>query len=179
MTSRSNRGRFTTRPRFKSAEEAGVRLGFRSGLEEVNAADLLARGIEFDYEAFKIKYVVPARVATYTPDFRLRNGIIVETKGEFTADDRQKHLLVQAQHPDLDIRFVFSRSANPIRKGSPTTYACWCRTNGFLFADKRIPEVWLLELPDPVRLLAIENAGLTPSIEEWAIRAVIGKRSKA
>ncbi len=32
--------------------------------------------------------------------------------------DRQKHLLVRDQHPELDIRFVFSRSAAKINKAS-------------------------------------------------------------
>jgi hypothetical protein len=57
----------------------------------------------------------------------------------------EKHLLVKAQHPDLDIRFVFSRSAAPLYKGSPTTYAMWCNKHGFVFADKLIPVAWLRE----------------------------------
>ena len=40
----------------------------------------------------------------------LYNGIIIETKGRFTAADRRKHLLVRKQHPHLDIRFVFENS---------------------------------------------------------------------
>ena len=43
----------------------------------------------------------------YKPDFILNNGIIVEAKGWFKPTDRVKHLLVQEQYPDLDIRFYF------------------------------------------------------------------------
>lgn len=69
----------------------------------------------------------------------------METKGRFTATDRKKHLLVKAQRPDLDIRFVFSNSRAKLNKGSKTTYADWCNKHGFLYADKLIPTEWLDE----------------------------------
>lgn len=118
--------------------------GYRSGLEDANAAHLRSHGVEPAYETKKIAFEQPAKKRTYTPDFPdLPSGVIVETKGRFTAEDRQKHLWVKAQHPHLDIRFVFSNSRTRIRKGSPTTYADWCRKHGFLFADKLIPESWM------------------------------------
>ena len=43
----------------------------------------------------------------YKPDFVLNNGIIIEAKGWFKARDRVKHLLIQEQYPELDIRFCF------------------------------------------------------------------------
>ena len=122
--------------------------GYRSGLEEKIARDLAERSVDFEYETKKISFEVPSRSATYTPDFHLPNGIIVEGKGIFDVEDRQKHLLIKEQHPDLDIRFVFSRSASPIRKGSPTTYAAWCEKHGYKFADKLIPQDWLQEKPN-------------------------------
>lgn len=85
------------------------------------------------------------RNRTYTPDFLLPNGIIIETKGRFLPEDRRKHLEVRKQHPELDIRFVFSRASAPINKGSKTTYAMWCEKHGFLWADKQIPDDWLYE----------------------------------
>lgn len=96
-----------------------------------------------EYESTTIRYEKPAKSSRYTPDFVLPNKIIIESKGRFLTADRQKHLLIKQQHPQLDIRFVFQRSANPIAKGSKTTYAAWCLKHGFLFADKRIPEEWL------------------------------------
>lgn len=155
----------------------GIEAGYRSGLEEIVAADLKRRGVDAKYEKEKIKYDVPSRPATYTPDFVIRksktclacrgygnihqptgerdecgfcNGtgketdiLVIETKGRFTATDRKKHLLIKAQHPDLDIRFLFQRSASRLSKKSKTTYADWCRKHGFQFADKVVPDEWL------------------------------------
>jgi hypothetical protein len=120
--------------------------GYRSGLEDKISDQLKKAGVAFEYETFKIKYTVPETLHTYTPDFILPNGIIVESKGRFVVADRKKHLYVQKQHPDLDIRFVFSNSKAKISKGSKTTYADWCNKNGFLFADKLIPEGWINEV---------------------------------
>lgn len=121
----------------------GLKYGYRSGLEEKVAKQLSECGIEVEYEKEKIKYRIE-KDATYTPDFRLPNGIYVETKGRFVVADRMKHLLIKKQHPDLDIRFVFTNSKTKINKGSKTSYADWCLKHGFLFADKQIPVDWLL-----------------------------------
>jgi hypothetical protein len=124
--------------------------GFRSGLEKRNADHLDSRGIAYDYEKFKISYEVPSRTATYTPDFvLLDNGVIVETKGVFDTQDRAKHLLVKAQHPELDIRFVFQRGSQPIYKKSPTTHAAWAEKHGFQWAEKLIPPEWAKEPKAP------------------------------
>jgi hypothetical protein len=116
-------------------------------LEETVAAQLEAASIPVMYEDkdSKIKYTEPAKNRTYTPDFILPNGIIIETKGRFVTADRQKHLLVKAQHPDLDIRFVFSNSRSRISKLSATTYGMWAEKNGYKYADKLIPASWLKE----------------------------------
>lgn len=127
----------------KSAMGTAKKLGFRSGLEVKVAEQLKSAGVEVEYETTKIKYVVPESLHTYTPDFVLPNGIIVETKGMFVLADRKKHLLIQKQHPDLDIRFVFSNSKTKISKGSKTSYADWCLKNNFKFADKEVPVEWL------------------------------------
>lgn len=119
--------------------------GFRSGLEKRNADHLESRGIPYRYEQVKITYTVPEREATYTPDFVLGNGIIVETKGRFEADDRAKHLLIKEQHPELDIRLVFQRGSQPIYKGSPTTHAAWATKHGYQWAEKLIPPEWAKE----------------------------------
>lgn len=127
----------------RSTVGAAHRLGFRSGIEVKVAKQLEEAGIKVEYETTKIRYVQPETKHTYTPDFVLPNGIIIETKGRFVAADRKKHLLIKQQHPDLDIRFVFQRSQNTINKGSKTTYADWATKNGFLYADKEIPDEWL------------------------------------
>lgn len=123
--------------------QAAVKNGYRSGLEEAIDSTLKERNVDGEYEKHKIKYTIPATEHTYTPDFRLPNGIFVETKGRFVTEDRKKHVLIKKQHPELDIRFVFQNSKNKIRKGSPTTYADWCNKHGFIYADKNIPQEWL------------------------------------
>jgi hypothetical protein len=122
-----------------------IKNGYRSGLEDRISDQLKSLSVPVKYEEFKIKYVVPESLHTYTPDFELPNGIIIESKGRFVAADRKKHLLVQQQHPKLDIRFVFSNSKAKISKGSKTSYADWCIKHGFLYADKLIPEEWINE----------------------------------
>ena len=131
--------------RAKLNLEVGLRHGFRSGLEELNGKHLNALGVDFDFEGTKIPYTVPESKHTYSPDFRLPNGIYVETKGKLEPKDRAKHILVKLQHPDLDIRFVFQRPHDRINKGSPTTYAVWCDRNGFRWANRLIPEAWTKE----------------------------------
>ncbi len=168
----------TSKPRYASSAQAGRYLGFRSGLEDKAADQLRTLGVEFDYEKHKVRYIRPSRAASYTPDFLIRhNGIIVETKGRFEADDREKHLLIKAQHPELDVRFVFSRSSTPIRAGSPTTYRVWCDTHGFLFADKLIPQAWLTEPADPRRMAALAAAAQTPNQEDWACFKLAKRRT--
>ena len=133
------------RQRTVGASQAGLKYGYRSGLEVKIARQLEDLGIPFEYEKLKIEYEVH-EVRKYTPDFViLSNGIIVESKGRFVTADRKKHLLIKKQHPTLDIRFVFSNSRAKINKGSKTTYGDWCDKHGFLYADKLIPEEWLYE----------------------------------
>ena len=132
--------------------------GFRSGLEEQVAQQLEAAGVAFEYESLKVHYLKPARNAKYSPDFILPNGIVVETKGRFVVEDRQKHLILRDQHKELDIRFVFSNSRTKISKGSKTSYADWCVKYGFTYADKLIPQGWLKEPPCMKRLAALKEA---------------------
>lgn len=130
---------------ISTPKDPGIEHGFRSGLEDKIADQLRAAGEEVQFETHVIPYTKPEKVHKYTPDFPLRNGIIIESKGRFVTADRQKHLAVKAQHPDLDIRFVFSRSKATISKTSATTYAMWCEKNGFQFSDKLIPAEWIRE----------------------------------
>ena len=130
---------------------------YRSGLEKNIAEQLEAEGVEFEYEKLKLEYDVPARKSKYTPDFKVGN-IVIESKGAFgyganrfsggdPAKERQKLLLIKAQHPDIDLRIVFQRASTKIYKGSPTTYAKWATDNGFKWADKgQIPAAWINEM---------------------------------
>lgn len=135
----------TTRTAAYSKLKRHCSRSYRSGLEEKNVELLKSLSIDPQYEEYYLNYTIPESVHKYTPDFVLPNGIIIETKGVFDADDRKKHLLIKEQHPELDIRFVFSRSKTPIYKGSKTTYASFCEKNGFKYSDKIIPKEWIEE----------------------------------
>jgi len=117
---------------------------YRSGLEEEAAAFLKTRQKTVEYEKLKIEWE-DLKYRTYTPDFELDNGIIIETKGIFSAADRRKHLEIQKQHPILDIRFVFSNAHARLYKGAKSRYSDWCEQKGFLWAHRVIPEEWLEE----------------------------------
>ena len=130
-------------PKHSKLRQSALKAGFRSGLEQDNAKHLDKHGVEYEYEKFKIKFTAKPR--TYTPDFRLPNGIIVEAKGRFIPSDRSKHLLVKEQHPGLDIRFVFSNSKQRLSKTSTQTYGGWCERHEFLYADGLIPVEWTKE----------------------------------
>ena len=117
---------------------------YRSGLEEEAAAFLKTRQKKVEYEKLKIEWE-DLKYRTYTPDFELDNGIIIETKGIFSPADRRKHIEIQKQHPTLDIRFVFSNANAKLYKGAKSRYCDWCEQKGFKWAHRVIPEEWLLE----------------------------------
>ena len=127
-----------------SRRQHAIKNGYRSGLEDDISKQLKSLGVPFKYEELKISYDIN-ETRTYTPDFQLDNGIIIESKGRFVAADRKKHLLIQYQLPKLDIRFVFSNSKGKINKGSNTTYGMWCAKYGFQYWDKEIPQRWIEE----------------------------------
>ena len=128
---------------------------YRSGLERVVAEFLKQNKKNFRYEDLKIEWK-DLRYRTYTPDFILDNGIIVETKGIFDNEDRRKHLAVREQHPELDIRLVFSNAKAKLYKGSKTTYAMWCDKNNFLYSHRVIPPDWLKEKGKAVKTKRIK-----------------------
>ena len=126
--------------RFATARK----YGYRSGLEVKISQSLKLLSVKYIYEGLKIEWEDLA-YRTYTPDFILPNGLIIETKGMFTAADRRKHLAIKRQHPKLNIRFVFENSKRKLRKGAKSTYGQWCERYGFMYYDRIIPENWLKE----------------------------------
>ena len=70
-----------------------IKNGYRSGLEEDISKDLTERGVDFEYENLKVRWQL-LEYKTYTPDFKLPNGIIIESKGRFVGADRKKHLKI-------------------------------------------------------------------------------------
>ncbi len=129
----------------KKSYARALKYGYRSGLEKKIGDQLKSAGMAFGFETLILPFVQPVANRKYHPDFILDNGIIIETKGQFGSDDRKKMLLVKAQHPKLDIRFVFSCANSKIYKGSKTTHARWASKYGFPWANKKIPTAWLKE----------------------------------
>ena len=85
---------------------------------------LETEGVPFSYEDTFLYYDKRHR---YHPDFHLTDkDIFIEVKGWFLPVDRAKHLLIKAQHPEVDIRFAFQNPNAKLRKGSKTSYADWC-----------------------------------------------------
>ena len=128
---------------------------YRSGLEVEAAAYLKDRQKIVAYEKLKIEWE-DLKYRTYTPDFELDNGIIIETKGIFSAADRRKHIEIQRQHPGLDIRFVFSNARSRLYKGAKSRYCDWCDQKGFQWAHRVIPEDWLNEDGEEIKAKRIE-----------------------
>lgn len=92
------------------------------------------------YETDKIKYTVQH---TYNPDWKIRDGVYLETKGLFKAADRAKHLYIKQQHPEITVYLVFQNPNNRLSRVSKTTYGEWCDKHGIEWATlDTIPEEW-------------------------------------
>jgi hypothetical protein len=134
-----------------------VEAGYRNPLEEKVAQQLEAAGVKFTYEGLTLPVDIPARTAKSKLDFPCDGSpIIIETKGHFggpkgksdaSAAARFKLLLLKAQYPKLDIRFVFQNAKTKIYSGSKTTNGDWATDHGFLWSDKGVvPKEWLREI---------------------------------
>lgn len=117
---------------------------YKSNSEYDAAQQLHKLKIDFEYERDKLEYVWTEN-KSYTPDFFLPNGIILEVKGRFMVEDRKKHLFIKKQYPNLDIRFVFDNPYRKLYKGGRMTYADWCDKYGYKFCklNDGIPKNWL------------------------------------
>lgn len=99
--------------------------GLRNPFEKRVAKTL---GPEFAYEPVRLAYTVQRH---YIPDFvDEANKVIIEAKGLFTAEDRQKHKAIKQQQPDWDVTIVFQNASKTLSKTSKTTYGDWCTKNG-------------------------------------------------
>ena len=131
-----------------TVDAAGKKHGFRSGLEDRFIQELEEYGLDPNYEAKKFDYIIPESKHSYTPDFPLSPHIVIETKGRWVVEDRQKMLLIKEQYPEIDFRIVFYNANQKIKKGSKTTYAMWCDKHGIKWANRTIPSEWVEEIFD-------------------------------
>lgn len=133
-----------------TVDEAGRKHGFRSGLEDRIIKQLEEYGLDPKYESVKLPYVIPESHHIYTPDFPVCKSIVIETKGRWVLEDRQKMLLMIEQYPEIEFRMVFYNANQKIKKGSKTTYGTWCDKHNIKWADKAIPKEWIKEIFDRI-----------------------------
>lgn len=139
-------------PRFKrkkiTKDAAGIKHGYRSGLEKDMQKELEALNIEPNFEGTCLKYIVPETEHKYTPDFPVSPHIVLETKGLWKVEDRMKMLYLIEQYPDISFRMVFQRANQKIKKGSKTSYADWCDKHNILWCEKHLPIEWIHDIND-------------------------------
>ena len=115
---------------------------YKSIFEKNIAEHLLARKLKVEYEADKFDYVRPS---SYTPDWKIRDKLYIESKGYFAPSDRRNLLAFKSQHPEIEILLLFANSGNRLHKKSKTTYAEWATMHEFRHADffkNGIPNEW-------------------------------------
>lgn len=154
-----SKGRYTTnsklvgtkkgkhRVRESKSRKKAVKDGFKSAFEQTIAKKLDYYNIPFEYEPYTMDYFLTPNVKctcldcgssnvleahTYSPDFVLRDDLIIETKGLFSAKDRKKMIAVKKYNPDVKIVMLFQSPNNKITKKSKTTYEKWAVKNGFI-----------------------------------------------
>ena len=128
----------------------------KSGLEERIGRQLLELEIPINYEvqSYQWKEYLPRAFCgncgtkgcyvwrSYTPDYFLPNGIILEVKGRFTSKDRKIAAAMKEQHPDVDVRMVFDKN-DWLNKNHKNRYGDWCDSKGILWCVREIPKDWI------------------------------------
>ncbi|MTA41159.1 MAG: endodeoxyribonuclease [Actinobacteria bacterium] len=122
-------------------KQIAIKYGFKSGLEMQLDESLKQNGIDSEYEAHVISYVIPESKHKYHPDFRIVKSdgteIFLETKGRWLLADRKKMKLIKEQYPNLDIRIIFQNADSRISKNSKTTYGQIATKLGYVWYDFR------------------------------------------
>lgn len=149
--------------RFQAYNRAmGRDSTYRSQEEDQVATALGTRGLPFTYEEHKLRYT---KVSTYKTDFAVYlpdvGTVLLEVKGWWSAQDRQKIRAVVAHNPKANLVMVLSRPTNRISKQSKTTYAEFCDRHAIPWVSCKD----LSDSTDPCRLLrqALSSAGITPA----------------
>jgi hypothetical protein len=86
---------------------------------------------EYGYEVTKIPYTIPAKAHTYTVDWTILNGVLIETKGWIKDyDERMKYEQIKKEYPDIDLRFVFA-NPNKFCGGTKMPHWKWAEKVGY------------------------------------------------
>lgn len=130
-------GKHTMRPKRHDSRT------YRSGLEVTFNKILQEQGFNLGYEISVLAFTSPAQKRRYTPDWTIKEGWYIETKGLLDAEGRKKLILIKEQHPSIRILIVFQRHQSKLYKNSPTTYGQWCTKQGIEWCGFEEKEKWL------------------------------------
>lgn len=140
-------------PRFHrkkiSKDAAGLKHGYRSGLERKMQQELESYNLVHNFEGRVFEYTIPETKHKYTPDFPVSPHIVIETKGRWVVEDRMKMLYLIEQYPDISFRMVFQKASQKIKKGSKTSYGDWCDKHNIMWCEGvQLPKEWLEDIND-------------------------------
>ena len=124
---------------------------FASAAEIKCAKDMEERGIPWEYEPEKWLWNPPPK--KYNVDFKVTRDdgsvLYIEYKGYFRTEDKVKMIAIKKQHPERDVRMIFTHPEKPVegatkrKDGTKLSNAEWATKNGYLYAEKVIPDEWL------------------------------------
>jgi hypothetical protein len=87
---------------------------------------------------------VPQQQHYYKPDWITPSGILVESKGLLTVQDKQKLKLIREQHPDKLIALLFQRNLKLTKAKNSKRYVDWAIENKFPVAvGEVVPDDWM------------------------------------
>lgn len=137
-------------------------IKFRSKAEKICAEWLDKHGIKWEYEVEKLPFLSRVRSGEcgtchakevyqrrlYIPDFYIPSGkFFIEVKGRLTRRDRGKMKDIHTQHPNVDIRMLFSKN-NKLERNINKRYVEWCEEIGYthIAVGYVPPKEWFSEL---------------------------------
>lgn len=120
--------KWTPKPKKKRKQK----VVYRSGLEKRFAELLFKHGVKAEYESKRFEFV---RIGHYTPDWKIRDDLYIETKGYFSPRNRGDLLSFREQHPEVEVFLVFGQPDNRLSSKSKTTYAEWCERHKFRYCS--------------------------------------------
>ena len=104
---------------------------YRSPEEERLAQHMQKAQLPFTYEERKLRYTHLTKT-TYKTDFEVATPagpVLIEVKGFWTHQNRQKVRQVLKAYPDIRLVMAFIKPGNKISSQSKTTYAKFCEAN--------------------------------------------------
>jgi predicted nuclease of restriction endonuclease-like RecB superfamily len=131
-----------TGPGRRLAKEYAAMAGMKSIGEVRCAADMDSKKIEWKYEIEKLRY--QHKVQTYTPDFLLADGTLIEYKGKMTNETRKKLLSIKRCNPKRRLCIVFEKPDNKLSsRPNSQRYWQWAEANQFEWSDQVVDPRWV------------------------------------